>query len=237
MSSPEGRHEAALDEVLDALRERPGEGEAVCALCRRTLRSVERGLKSFFAEFVNDPQVRDRWRGARGFCPAHAALAAQSGDALAIAILYSDLARLVRERWEGGAAGNLSEGRLRLLSRGRRARGEPALPCPACTLEREAERRYTAALAAGLRVATGAAWDALEQGDGLCVAHIEQVMEAADPVVAARLRRREAQRLAALQAELEEIVRKNDYRFRSEPWGSERDAWLRALAKLRRPTI
>jgi hypothetical protein len=60
-------------------------------------------------------------------------------------------------------------------------------------------------------------------------------MEAADPIVAARLRRREAQRLAALQAELEEIVRKNDYRFRGEPWGPERDAWLRALAKLRRP--
>jgi len=40
---------------------------------------------------------------------------------------------------------------------------------------------------------------------------------------------------AALQAELGEIVRKNDYRFRGEPWGSEKDAWLRALQKLKRP--
>ena len=39
----------------------------------------------------------------------------------------------------------------------------------------------------------------------------------------------------ALVAELEEFVRKNDYRFRDEPWGGERDAWRRALLRLRKP--
>ncbi len=33
-------------------------------------------------------------------------------------------------------------------------------------------------------------------------------------------------------AELDEFIRKNDYRFRDEPWGQERDAWLRALNAL-----
>jgi len=29
-----------------------------------------------------------------------------------------------------------------------------------------------------------------------------------------------------------EFIRKNDYRFRHETWGEERDAWLRAIAAL-----
>jgi hypothetical protein len=35
-----------------------------------------------------------------------------------------------------------------------------------------------------------------------------------------------------LHAELAEIIRKHDYRYRDEPWGPEKDAWSRAAAKL-----
>ena len=40
----------------------------------------------------------------------------------------------------------------------------------------------------------------------------------------------EAKKLELLRGELNEVIRKNDYRFRSEEWGAERDAWVRALA-------
>lgn len=40
------------------------------------------------------------------------------------------------------------------------------------------------------------------------------------------------ERLARLRAELREFIRKNDYRFRDEPWGDEKTAPQRAVAKL-----
>ena len=45
----------------------------------------------------------------------------------------------------------------------------------------------------------------------------------------------EKRRLEALYTELEEMIRKNDYRFSHEEWGEEKDAWLRALTRLTRP--
>jgi hypothetical protein len=38
--------------------------------------------------------------------------------------------------------------------------------------------------------------------------------------------------LEALNAELAEFIRKNDYRFRDEGFGNEGDAWKRALSKI-----
>ncbi|HZO91812.1 MAG TPA: DUF6062 family protein [Chthonomonadaceae bacterium] len=206
--------------------------ESTCAVCRLVARSIAQSVRAFFAEFVNDPRAREELRRARGFCGEHAALLATLGDALGVAILYSDLARLTQERWESGTAGETG-GRKGLRWGWPRHAPVPSAPCPACADAQEAERRYTGALAAGLGEAR--VWEALEAGSGLCVAHAEQVMRQAAPAHAARLRQLEAARLAALQAELDEIIRKNDYRFRGEPWGPEKDAWLRALKKITRP--
>lgn len=223
--------ETTLHEILEALHAAP-EGaqdaplQASCALCRLIARSVAQSTRAFFAEFVNDPPARTRLRQARGFCAEHTALLASLGDALAVAILYSDLARLTRERWQQEGGRGL---RLNLRGGGR----TPSTPCPACADAQEAQARYVGALVAGLKEPQ--VWEALEAGSGLCVAHAERVMAQAAPAHAARLRLLESERLAALQADLDEIVRKNDYRFRGEAWGPERDAWLRALKKLSRP--
>lgn len=223
---PERAAEAALHEVLEALASGGSAEESPCAICRLRSRSVEREMRAFFAEFVNDPRTRETFRQTRGFCAEHTPLLASLGDALAVAILYSDLARLTRERW-------LAENSRRGLRLGRPRAERPPAPCPACVAAQEAEQRYAAALAS--RLDEAAVWDALEKGSGLCVAHIEQVAATAKPASATRLREREAARLAALQAELEEIIRKNDYRFRGEAWGAEKDAWMRALLKITRP--
>jgi hypothetical protein len=216
---------------------RPQEGSAAtdanapsCAICLLTRRSVERQVRAFCTEFVNDPTARVRFRQSRGFCPHHTPLLAELGDALAVAILYADLAERTRDRWQTE--------RTRRFPFARQAvrQGAPPASCPACAAETEAEHRYTQALAAGLDRIDGIAWKELEEGTGLCVAHTEGVMAAATlPLAATRLRDLETRRLALLQAELEEIIRKNDYRFRGETWGAERDAWQRALQKLRRP--
>jgi hypothetical protein len=239
----EPSREATLHEIVEALRsdietnltsektEVLEARQSACALCRLITRSVERSLRALFAEFVNDPPVRARLRRAQGFCAVHTPLLAALGDSLAVAILYNDLAEATRTRWQAEAAAG---GRRGLRVGGRRQTPKPpSAPCPACAAEREAEARYTGALAAGLGSAD--IWTALESGDGLCVAHAGQVMARAKPALAARLRQLETARLAALQAELQAIIRKNDYRFRGEPWGAEKDAWRRALRKITRP--
>ncbi len=247
MSDPERSTERTLHKLLSALTTPdPPIGspapplspnaaqwlEGGCAVCRLVRQSVAQSLRAFFAEFVNDPQAREKLRRARGFCAEHTALLAELGDALAVAILYSDLARLTQERWQGRTAekeGGAKKG-LR-LNLGRKA---VSLPCPACMDRQEAEARYIGALTVGLNEER--VWEALETGSGLCVTHVEQVLAQAAPAHAVRLRQLEAAKLAALQAELEEIIRKNDYRYRGEAWGTERDAWLRALLKITRPS-
>jgi len=238
---PERSREATLHEILTALRSvdraepasaGAGPETTCCALCRLTQRSVERALRGFLAEFVNDPRLRLELRQARGFCAAHTPLLASLGDALAIAILYADLAEQTQQRWLAGKRRALPGKRLRQMLGVPESAARPGA-CPACLAAQEAESRYSRTLAEGLEAPD--TWNALEAGSGLCVPHTELVMAAASPEAAERLRRLEGQRLAALQAELEEIVRKNDYRFRQEPWGPERDAWLRAIRKLPRP--
>lgn len=198
-------------------------GAMVCPICLLTRRSIERQVRAFFTEFVNDPAARVRLRQARGFCSHHTPLLQELGDALAVAILYADLAERTRERWQMERPRRFPFGK----------QPAPLADCPACTAEQDAERRYTQALAAGLERAD--VWEAVQAGNGLCVAHSEQVMEASSPITSTRLRTLEQSRLEQLQQELEEIIRKNDYRFRGEAWGPERDAWQRALLKLRRP--
>jgi hypothetical protein len=214
--------EAALGEVLALLCAADQQGTALevcCVFCKLEQRSIERRFREFFSEFVNDPPARTAWRQARGLCREHVGLAAVLGDALGAAILYADLADQTCERWSAPKA---------------RGWGRPRIePCLACVAASEASARYCAATAAALERAE--VWSALENGPGLCIRHTEAICATARPQAAARLRALETARLRALQAELEEIIRKHDYRFRGEPWGAERDAWLRALHKLTRP--
>ena len=236
---PASTLDSTLYEIVLALRA-PANPETApntlsgCAICRLTTRSAGRWLRAFVSEYVNDPAVRDTLRRSRGFCAAHTRQLESLGDPLAVAILYSDLARLTRERWEQTAGGTGRQaGKSGLLGR---LRGKTAIapdaPCPACVAQAEAQSRYVGALAAGLDKAEVKA--ALDADAGLCAPHIEEICAHSAPDAAHHLRLREIERLSALQSELEEIVHKNDHRFRGEAWGPEKDAWRRALDKLKR---
>ena len=207
-----------------------------CVVCRLSARSVERWLRTFLSEYVNDPAAREMLRRAQGFCGPHTGVLSTLGEALAISILYADLARLTRERWQQQPPQQPPSSLLRRLRSGHRRTQSPNAPCPACVQQQEADTRYVRALAAGLSHPTAhtTVWNALETNSGLCVPHVAQIVAASAPPAAARLLELESAKLAVLQAELEEIVRKNDYRFRGEAWGEERNAWKRALEKLRR---
>lgn len=235
---PSAPLESALYDLLTALKTpAPSASETeslcACAICNLSNRSVERWLRTFLSEYVNDPEARETLRRAQGFCAQHTSVLRNLNEALGIAILYADLARLARERWQEKTPGRAIIPFWQRLHPGSRAR---IAPCPACIAQQEATIRYVQALASGLDNpnAQNEVWSALETNPGLCAPHIEQIAAYATPPSAARLLQMESERLTALQAELERIIRNNDYRYRSEAWGEEKDAWKRALDKLRR---
>ena len=232
-----------------------------CVLCRLAERSVKRALRDIFAEFVNDPPLRLRLRQSRGFCAAHVPLLSGSGEALGIAILCHDLAGETLRRWsENGSSGYDNEGELSksvkesrasegnasagtasyssVLKRfisifgrfSRRSASQVREPCPLCNVFSESEKRYVAALAAGLhRVEI---WETLQVSGSLCIRHVENIAAKSQKVIAARLIASESERLKSLQNELEEFIRKNDYRFQHETMGAENDSWRRAMTTL-----
>ena len=227
--------EATLQEILDTFsqftkaKSQAQEQAFLCPICLLVRRSVERSLRSFFAEYVNDPRVRDELRKAHGFCNVHTPLLETLGDALAIAIIYNDLTQFAIERWENSTSNSKKFGVFRGKNR---VFAAPEALCPACISEKEATKHYVGAFVDGFF--RQEVREALENSDGFCVSHSEEVLTFAKPEDAEYFQQIEMQKLASLQKELEEIIRKNDYRFRGEEWGTEKDAWQRALKKCTR---
>ncbi|MCX6380339.1 MAG: DUF6062 family protein [Armatimonadetes bacterium] len=223
--------ETSLREILDTLQAEPKVTTSalpvICVLCKLVEKSVLTALAFFFSEFVNDPAIRVNIRRSRGFCREHTQSLLSCGDALGIAILYSDLLDHTLTQWKERPP---KRSRFPL---GRSMPHNPQAPCPACAVAQEATARYVNALAQGLEHSE--VCRALEESPPLCVTHVERVLTQAKPQQGKFLLDLEKRRLEALYTELEETIRKNDYRFSHEEWGEEKDAWLRALIRLTRP--
>jgi hypothetical protein len=137
------------------------------------------------------------------------------GDPLGISILWQDILSL-----------DIGDGSDRPAGESRRHRPS----CPACEVAAAAEKRYLETLlehmdAGGLR-------EDYEASGGLCLPHLRTALKQSTGTVRRFLLASESGKLGRLCGELREIIRKNDYRFREEPWGSEKDAWIRATRKL-----
>lgn len=218
-------------ELLDAL-DQPG-----CPLCRLAQGSVRQYFSSLGYEQVNDVELRAELRAGGGFCPRHAwSFLEDSGNRLGVAIVYRDLlhhARIGLKSGRRSAGGGLGRRLARLLAGGREPAPDgrpPAHPCSACRAEAEAETRYRSTLLEHLGEA-----DVRERyaaAGGLCLPHLGRSLEAGPSVEDLAWLRRDAEtRLGSLVAELDEYIRKHDYRFRRESWGDERDAPQRGVER------
>ncbi len=194
-----------------------------CPVCRVASASARRYLWGFLYEQVNDPEVRDTLRRSRGFCRHHAWMLTQFYDTLGVSIVHHHLVRDLAQDLRAVAGG----------ARGLRPRAPARTqPCPACRVVRQSEQNALEALVQRLddeQVRAGLAGDA-----PLCLPHL---LAAWDRVPdAAALRRLAALQVSALEAlgrQLEEFIRKQDYRFRHEGVSAqEGTAWLRALEVL-----
>lgn len=214
------------------------ETSQVCPICKLTLNAVEKYLDSYLYENVNDPCIRSDLRQARGFCADHAwrMLHTLTGT-LGIAITYQDMVATLRRALE------IEQGRARSAFRSRfwlprkmainahRILGEfvdrlqGKAQCPACRHAEEIEDMY---IFFALQLLDDD--DVASRVAGrLCIRHFYLAVKQTrnqhhlDILISSQLAQ-----LQHLETELAEFIRKNDYRFTHEGFGSEGDSWRRA---------
>jgi hypothetical protein len=234
-SSPPVKDPTAF-ELLRALQEKPS-----CPVCQLTLLKVEKYMDALVYESVNDIAVRERLRRSLGWCAPHGRQWLRQGDALGTALIYNDIFTQVQKTLESFAGDSGSEastgtpkqglvGRLQtMLGRnGGSSVGqaladalEPSGPCPACRQSAEVEQRLLASCAGALEHPDFAAAYS-KHPTGLCLPHLRSVlrMVPGDPAALA-LASVHAAISRATRSQLEEVIRKSDYRYSAEPAGDE----------------
>jgi hypothetical protein len=211
-------------ELLEALQ------KGGCPVCRLARRAADSYLHALIYEGVTDVKVREELRNARGLCYRHGwRLAKQRGAVLGTAIVYRDVVNtLVRslEAQENAGAGlfGRSQGGL---SRALAAAAE----CPACRLEEDAERRTARILLRHLDDAAVA--QEYQNAGGLCLPHLELTLAQSSHGATTTLAAWQAAAWRKLRDELDELIRKHDYRFRHEPVSeAEATSWERSVGAI-----
>jgi hypothetical protein len=222
-------------------------GQPGCPLCRLLARSADRYLDAILWEQVNDLGVRSELNQARGYCCQHGWLLVRAGAALGVAILTRGVVKTLLDVLASNPVEDEPESVFRSLRRSldrdlaSRPAGRlvaelaPQRPCPVCSLLEDREEDYIGTLLAHLD-GPGALADVYRTSSGLCLPHFRRTLARAPSGAEARLLVA-AQKVVwqRLHDELGEFIRKNDYRFRDEPFGDEKDAWLRALEAISGP--
>ena len=212
-----------------------------CPVCRLEQRDVERYLDRKFYENVNTPAWRDQLRASLGFCHEHAWLAVNKrlGDALGFSIIYHDIVNSVltqlsdnestarpSRKWTSSLQ-KIPETTRKLIEKTLTTL-KPRKRCPVCEHRDETTRRVMSVLVEELEKPQMS--DALEASDGLCLPHLRMTLEHVEEVSAGEtLLNIHREKLENLSAELGEFIRKNDYQAFKEGFGSEGNAWLRAV--------
>lgn len=212
---------------------------AGCPLCRVGQEAAYRYLRFVLHESVNDPATRSRLAEAWGFCRRHAwhflrLEWATMRDGLSTANIAEGLVKAAEEILDAYLSDpsavrrkRVARARVEKLVRALTAAGE----CPACMLQGQHEAY---ALTVLLRVLEEEAWrERFGVSDGFCLLHLRRALTAGEVPIGIRwIVEDQRRRLHALLADLEEYIRKHDYRFSHESYGREGDAIVRATAAL-----
>jgi len=208
----------ASDPIIYNLEQALSEG--YCPVCRCLAMATARSLTNLLYEFVNDPMTRDRLRSSGGFCWDHSWALQQLGDPLAHSIIYADLI--------DGFCAELREKVASLRSGRFSFPAEKEQACPVCREESETQKRYVSGLLAAIH--ESAFREKYRKLGCLCRPHFRAAFsQARDGEVRSFLTEVQLERLSQLSCELQEFIRKSDYRYAGEPPGTERDAWIRAV--------
>ena len=214
--------------------------EAGCPVCSIVEHGALKALDGLLYEQVNDPVTRERLAESHGFCNWHAWMLPRiPGSALGAALIYRHLLQNTLDRLPAprqAADSDKPSSTLRNRVLGGRATPPAFLvwrrtksPCLLCTMAQRVERD---ALAAVLDFVSEPEFsEAFARSAGLCLPHLSLSLEmgAEHPNHALLLGTHRA-RWEDLRWELDEFVRKFDYRYADEARGREGTSWSRALA-------
>lgn len=204
-----------------------------CPVCRLEQRAVERYLDNKFYESVNSPAWRDELRQSLGFCHEHTWLAVNGrlGDALGFSIISRDLVNSILKQLKEEKGSLPASGRRTSVLKQILSALTPRKRCPVCEHRDETTRRIMSVFAEELDQPNMN--DALESSDGLCLPHLrlalEQVKDVSDSETLLGIHR---DKLESLRDELDEFIRKSEYKEVKESFGSEGNAWLRAIGMI-----
>lgn len=212
--------------LLDALA-KPG-----CACCTLAIGAVNRYLEGLLYEYVNDGAVQRTWIAAHGLCPTHSeVLLNLHGSALGVAILYRVILRhlmeeLQNEKEEKGAlAQRLPHWFGSTTEASTLAAHEP---CPACRIRDEGTTRTIEMFAYHGEDPELIA--ALRQSEGFCLPHLQRVKALVTGPAGRVIWQHQLDAWRNLESQLEEFIRKSDYRFRHEGLApGEGESWRNAV--------
>ncbi len=223
----------------DADSLRTAMGREGCPVCTVVLESIERYMDTWQYEGFTDVEQRHQLIVSRGFCPLHTWQLAQRHNALQLALVYREvltdlLADLEADQKKLRTARDRKSERDSPWSNWRR-RGSTAktLPagqtCPLCRVRADAEQRLLETLLEQLQVEEVRAL--LSQSTGLCLLHFNQARSLAEsrkPELLPYLLDCQRSCMQRVLGEVQELIRKHDYRFAKELQGNEMTSWRRA---------
>jgi hypothetical protein len=220
-------------DLLDAFKQ---EG---CPACRLALKSVSMYLDIMSYELVSDPGMREQIRAAHGFCNEHAYQWLQQRDALGTSIFYVEVLAELTSKLEGLRfhKHDLLSGVASLLNTGNGRTGEgrdgpdalePDADCPVCRVLRKTESMAVETLVETLHEVGFK--ESYAASPGLCVPHLQRALRCApDEESFKALIETALAGHGTLTRQLQEIIRKHDYRFSKEAPGDERGATVRTI--------
>ena len=210
-------------ELMEAVR------DAGCPICRLAVRSGDRFLETYSYEHVNDIEIRELVRAAKGFCHNHTWRLFHKHSPLGTALTYYDI---LGEASQQIGAAKEQQGLLRGLSSRVRRALTPQGTCLGCDAQGNAEQRHLGLLVETLRN-DREGQEAYGGSDGLCLFHLRAALrtrpgrEATDILL-----RVQEQRIAAVREQMSEIVRKADYRVKDRVTPEDIDSLPAALAQV-----
>jgi hypothetical protein len=212
---------------------------AGCPVCTLQSRAAARYLDNLFYERVNDVPTRLRLHQSLGLCPLHAWQATRVRDSESgLAIIYEDLLHTCQKRLRhtlkavrrlAPAKGWFDRWRAKINGQPRPPHVlRTTAPCPICDHVQFFEELYLREL---LDFFTdGDLLRAFEKSFGLCLPHVDRAIGLfPDHVNLRQLLEAQLKKIEGLRSELQEYLRKLDYRYADEPKGAEVTAWRRAV--------
>ena len=204
---------ATLEDLERILHEQEG-----CPICHYGREAGRKYLDGVMYESVNDFGLRQRLVENMGFCAFHSQeILTFPGAKLGAAIIEQAMLKEALRRIDGA-----SPARSSLFSRGNKGAHVSLVPdrstCPACLHEQGAEQRAIEELLAH--------WDdiwagLLEKAGGMCFNHLMQALRLAPKSTGQTLKNMHEHLWQEIIAQLDEFIRKQDYRFRDEEISEE----------------